>query len=208
MEIARQYPNVEGNDDHVTLIDAIEDEMSGGLATLCALMILPMADRFAYLLHKAMAGLGTSNKAIIHILGFQSKALTDEMADRYDDLYGISLEQNLDEDLGNYFEGNLKAALLNWICGDTLGLEDMPDQPATIGLDDLIKYFKLRDSLAACVRYLSILDAQQIREACKGWGTDEDKLIGILSSRTHDHLQRVNTIYVDRCAFALFALFR
>ena len=102
MEIARVYEEAYGT----SLVKVIEGKIghvygcSGGFATLCALMLMPKADRFAYLLHKAMDGWGTSNKAIIHILGFQSKTVTDEMAARYDDMYGVSLEQSLDDEIG------------------------------------------------------------------------------------------------------------
>ena len=64
-------------------------------------MLMPKADRFAYLLDKAMDWWGTSNKAIIHILGFQSKIVTDEMVARYDAMYGVSLEQSLDDEIGS-----------------------------------------------------------------------------------------------------------
>ena len=75
------------------------------------------------------------------------------------------------------------------------GLSPHAASPLT---DNIQEYFRLRDALGDCVRYLSVLDAQEIRKACRGWGTDESKLTGVLSSRTGDHLQRINAIYVDR----------
>ena len=73
-----------------------------------------------------------------------------------------------------------------------VGLEDSPPHNASPLTDSIQEYFRLKDALGDCVRYLSVLDAQEIRKAYKGWGTNESKLTSVLSSRTCDHLQRIN----------------
>ena len=48
--------------------------------------------------------------------------------------------------------------------------------------------------------FVAYLDVESIREACKGWGTDDTALIRVLATRSKRALARVNIGYREACA--------
>lgn len=187
-----------------TLAQSCKSEMSGDLRIVCMVAALPRIDRFCFLLKKAMDGVGTTESVLIQIIANESKKTVDQIIGRYDELFGKSLESHIDSEIS----GDFKKAVMSWMFGDAIG-EDAPPENHIIPLDDdVMEYFRKRDTLRAAVYYIGLLDATKLRKATKGMGTDEAKLTEVIVSQTRDGLKRLDEQYVFRYDMTLVGLVR
>ena len=188
------YRELNNNTRKRALAKSCKSEMSGDLRTICIAAALPRIDRFCFLLKKAMDGLGTSESVLIQIIANESKNTVDQIIDRYDELYGQSLESRIDSEI----RGDFKKALMSWMFGDAIGEDTPPENHVTPLDDDVMEYFRKRDTLRTAVYYIGLLDATKLRKATKGLGTDEAKLTEVIVSQTRDGLKRLDEQFVFR----------
>jgi hypothetical protein len=187
-----------------TLAHSCKSEMSGDLRTICMAAALPRIDRFCFLLKKATDGVGTTESVLIQIIANESKKTVDQIIDRYDELFGKSLESHIDSEIS----GDFKTAVMSWMFGDAIG-EDAPPENQIAPLDDdVMEYFRKRNTLHAAVYYIGLLDATKLRKATKGMGTDEAKLTEVIVSQTRDGLKRLDEQFVFRYDMTLVGLVR
>ena len=189
---------------HKSLAKVIKSEFSGDIRTVLTAAVLRPVDRLCFLLHKAMDGVGTNEAVIIQILGNASKRTIQEIVRRFDEMYGKSLETVLDSEIG----GDFGKAVFSYVFADTIG-EDIPPENRMVPLDDdVMEYFRKRDTLRKCLYYIGGLDATKLRRATKGIGTDESSLTQTICKQTRDGLKRLDDQMVFRYDITLIGLVR
>ncbi|MGV8118566.1 MAG: annexin [Candidatus Xenobiia bacterium LiM19] len=132
--------------------------------------VRPQVDRGAsradaVALRNAMEGLGTDEKTLSTIMSSRSNAEMQAIREEYQNLYGVSLEENVKGDTS----GNYQKALLKLMSGSR------SSAPASQG-----------EARA---------DAAALRQAMQGMGTNEDVLTNILCSRNREQLEAVKKEY-------------
>jgi len=167
-----------------SLSKLIAGEMGGDLEWAMLLRLESALDAQCWLLRYAMDGIGTSEDIIARVIGGASKESVLQIQARYDEKYSRSLVADLESELG----GNLKKAVLKWLTPPKTGYFD---GGAELELD--------QGKLAAMVEsaYVAVaeIDAVNLKEACEGFGTDDDALTDILCFRTKAQLARINEQY-------------
>jgi nitrate reductase assembly molybdenum cofactor insertion protein NarJ len=187
-----------------SLARVIKSEFSGDIRKVLMAVVLPPVDRLCFLLHKAMDGAGTNEAVIIQIIGNANKRTLRMVVNRYDEMYEKSLETTLDSEIG----GDFGKAVLSYVFADTIG-EDIPPENRMVPLDDdVMEYFRKRDTLRKCVYYIAALDATKLRRATKGIGTDELSLTRTICNQTRDGLKRLDDAMVFRYDITLIGLVR
>eukprot|EP01048_Picozoa_sp_COSAG05_P023733 COSAG05_NODE_5263_length_1220_cov_4.598180_2_plen_187_part_00 len=83
-----------------------------------------------------------------------------------------------------------------------------PEEQKTPLDDDVMEYFRLRDTLRQAVDFLGQLDATKLRQATKLIGTDKKVLTTVIVSQTRDGLKRLDDQYVFRYDMTLVGLVR
>ena len=184
-----------------TLAQSVKSEMSGDLRTICMAAAMPRIDRLCFLLKKAMDGAGTTESVLIAIIGNEPKYIIDKLVPRYDEMFGKSLEAHLDSELS----GDFSKAVMSWMFGEAIG-EDPPVDRIKPLDDDVMEYFRKRDTLRACVYYIGMQDARQLRKATKGIGTNDKRLVEVLVSQTRDGIKRLDDQFVFRYDMTLIGL--
>ncbi|GEM_PF-1752475 len=121
----------------------------------------------AVALHSAMDGLGTDEATLSRILASKTNEQIKAIKEEYQNLYGVSLEEDINGDTS----GNYETAL-NRICQGNR-------------------------STAAPNESEARADATALHEAMKGWGTDESALTNILSSRNKEQIDAIKKAYQE-----------
>ena len=180
--------------------NAINSTVSGGFKRVCKTMIKDPITVFCELLNKAFEGWGTDEDTIMRIIGGHDKATVNEIRDRYADMYNKPLIEDLDSELS----GNFKDAVIQWVVSEGVGGEPLPDESTATLKHEMIEYFE--DLSAARSRlvlankealaYIAYCDARAIKRACAGLGTNDSKLINVITARTKNQLQKIDDAYV------------
>jgi annexin A6 len=198
------YRNLHSNSGNRSIARSCKAELSGDIQTICVAASLPKIDRFCFLLKKSMDGVGTNESVLIQIIANEPKSTVNQIIDRYDDMYGKSLEAHIDSETS----GNFKRAIMNFMFGEQIGEDAPPVDRATPLDDDVMEYFRKRDVLRNCVQYISMLDATKLRKATKGLGTNEAVLTEVVVSQTRDGIRRLDDQFVCRYDMTLVGLVR
>ena len=161
----------------------------------------------------AMAGFGTDEAAICRMLaGGVDARECGKIAQKFQEMYDVSLEDMLALELGGMFEGDFKMAcamLVNWPPSNepTKGKEaeinaDFGTTDITEGCDrdELTRRLDmLVEANEALKDNIAETDAVEIYKACHGgWtglGTDEESLVGVICNRTKGQLERIDQAY-------------
>ena len=180
--------------------NAINSVVSGGFKRVCKTMIKDPITVFCELLNKAFEGWGTDEETVMRIIGGHDKATVNAIRDRYADI----CHKPLIEDLESELSGDFKEAVIQWVISEGIGEEPLPEESTASLKHDMIEYFE--DSSAArsqlvlankeALAYIAYCDARAIKRACVGLGTNDSKLIDILTTRTKQQLQKIDDAYV------------
>ncbi|CAM9228095.1 unnamed protein product, partial [Phaeothamnion confervicola] len=177
----------------MSLQRAIEKEFSGDTKRgMLALLHASPESYTAYALNQAFEGIGTDDRRVCYLLGGTDKRLLPAVCDWFLNAYGTSLREALLDELSGDFED----AAIAWIAGadPTGGME------FAVAAGGGVTALRARAQAVLQQRenlkdFVCRMDAQQIRAACKGMGTNDAKLIGIVCGRTKEHLKRVDRYY-------------
>ena len=189
-----------------TLDEVIDDEFSGNVRRCLKMLAKDRLDVWATLVHDALTETTfTADKSVlVRILGGADKSTVKAIARRYLKLFGAPMVLHLQENISGVFGGDLRSALISWVENETIGEEEKPPDPNLTPCEDAtVEYYRLRSLLENALDYITRIDAMRIREACVGFGTDDDTLIRILTGRTKDQLQRTDDTYVMRYGMTL-----
>eukprot|EP00611_Tribonema_gayanum_P002000 TRINITY_DN11493_c0_g2_i1.p1 TRINITY_DN11493_c0_g2~~TRINITY_DN11493_c0_g2_i1.p1 ORF type:complete len:769 (-),score=266.08 TRINITY_DN11493_c0_g2_i1:3-2102(-) len=175
----------------MSLKRAIEKETSGDFKTALIALLLPSTAAYTALaLRKSFEGIGTDKDRICRVLGGTDKLLMPAVCEAYLDTYGETVQQSLNKEA--LVTGDFLLAAMAWCqCSDpTKGFEHRaaPTEARAKAKHVLQERENLREHIADS-------DAQLIRRACKGFGTDDNALVMAVCSRTKEHLVRVDRAY-------------
>ncbi|XP_061784075.1 annexin A6 isoform X1 [Nerophis lumbriciformis] len=178
--------------------DSIKNELSGDferlmLAVVQCIRSVPMF--FARRLYKSMKGLGTADNTLIRIMISRSEIDMLDIRECFRLRYEKSLYNMITDDTS----GDYKRTLLN-LCGgdDDLAGEFFPEA-AQIAykmweISSMTKV-KLRPTVVPAPNFDPGADAQALRKAMKGFGTDEDAIIDIVAHRSNAQRQVIRQTF-------------
>ncbi|XP_072307533.1 annexin A6 isoform X2 [Eucyclogobius newberryi] len=181
-----------------TIEDSIKNELSGDferlmLAVVQCIRSVPMF--FARRLYKSMKGLGTADNTLIRIMICRSELDMLDIRECFRLRYEKSLYNMIQDDTS----GDYKRTLLN-LCGgdDDLAGEFFPEA-AQIAYKMWEISASTKVQLRPTVRPASdsdpAADAQALRKAMKGFGTDEDSIIEIVAKRSNAQRQEIRQVF-------------
>ncbi|MBN3281603.1 ANXA6 protein, partial [Polyodon spathula] len=174
--------------------DSIRGELSGDfeklmLAVVQCIRSVPMY--FAKRLFKAMKGLGTADNTLIRIM--VSRAEIDMLDIR--EFFRLSYEKSLYNMIKDDTSGEYKKCLLK-LCGgdDDLAGEFFPEA-AQLAYKmwevSSMTRVEFRGTVQPAANFNPDSDAQALRKAMKGFGTDEDTIIDIVTHRSNAQRQEI-----------------
>ncbi|XP_061691376.1 annexin A6 isoform X2 [Syngnathoides biaculeatus] len=178
--------------------ESIKNELSGDferlmLAVVQCIRSVPMF--FAKCLYKSMKGLGTADNTLIRIMICRSEI---DMLD-IRECFRLGYEKSLYNMIKDDTSGDYKRTLLN-LCGgdDDLAGEFFPEA-AQIAykmweISSMTKV-KLRPTVVPSANFDPAADAQALRKAMKGFGTDEDAIIDIIAQRSNAQRQEIRQTF-------------
>ncbi|XP_053559581.1 annexin A5 isoform X2 [Bombina bombina] len=150
------------------LVADLKSELTGKLENVSVALMTPSCMYDAYELRHAIKGAGTCENTLIEILASRTPEEIEKTKEVYNQEYGCDLEESITGDTSGYFQRMLVVLVQ--------GNRD-PDT-------------KVNDSIVD-------EDAQQLFKAGElKWGTDEEKFITILGTRSVAHLRRVFDRYM------------
>lgn len=178
--------------------DSIKNELSGDferlmLAVVQCIRSVPMF--FAKRLYKSMKGLGTADKTLIRIMICRSEIDMLDIRECFRLLYEKSLYNMIKDDTS----GDYKRTLLN-LCGgdDDLAGEFFPEA-AQIAYKmwetSAMTNIQPRATIRPSADFDPAADAQALRKAMKGFGTDEDAIINIVAQRNNAQRQEIRQTF-------------
>ncbi|KAM9835719.1 annexin A6 isoform 2-T2 [Syngnathus typhle] len=177
---------------------SIKSELSGDferlmLAVVQCIRSVPMF--FAKRLYKSMKGLGTDDNTLIRIM--ICRAEIDMLDIR--ECFRLGYEKSLYNMIKDDTSGDYKKTLLN-LCGgdDDLAGEFFPEA-AQIAYKmwetSSMTKVKLRPTVFPYSNFDPAADAQALRKAMKGFGTDEDAIIDIVAHRSNAQRQEIRQTF-------------
>jgi len=173
-------------------------------------LLMTKSDFVAMRLHDAMKGWFTNKDILTRLLGGLDGDKMAGVAEAFERKYDQPLWSALKAEISGNF---LSAALvwLNSIDNDPArGAEKFTEQTVDDLGDDAPKLAEMLDYLfienEAVLCFVAFLDVEAIREATKGWGTDDTKLIRAFATRNKRALARVNIGYRGKYGEPLQAL--
>ncbi|XP_060935238.1 annexin A6 isoform X1 [Limanda limanda] len=178
--------------------DSIKNELSGDferlmLAVVQCIRSVPMF--FAGRLYKSMKGLGTADNTLIRIM--ISRCELDMLDIR--EFFRLRYEKSLYNMIMDDTSGDYKRTLLN-LCGgdDDLAGEFFPEAAQMAykmwELSAMTKV-QLRPTIGPTNNFDPAADAQALRKAMKGFGTDEDAIIDIIAQRSNVQRQEIRQVF-------------
>ncbi|XP_048885062.1 annexin A6 [Brienomyrus brachyistius] len=178
--------------------DSIKSELSGDferlmLAVVQCIRSVPMF--FAKRLYVAMKGLGTADNTLIRIMISRSEI---DMLD-IRECFRLQYEKSLHNMIKDDTSGDYKRTLLN-LCGgdDDLAGEFFPEA-AQIAYKmwevSAMTKVQLRGTIYASSGFNPSSDAKALRKAMKGFGTDEDTIIDIITHRSNAQRQEIRKVF-------------
>lgn len=178
--------------------DSIKSELSGDferlmLAVVQCIRSVPMF--FARRLYKAMKGLGTADNTLIRIMISRSEIDMLDIRECFRLRYEKSLHNMIQDDTS----GDYKRTLLK-LCGgdDDLAGEFFPEAAQLAykmwEISSMTK-IKLRGAVFPAGDFDPASDAQALRKAMKGFGTDEDVIIDIVARRSNEQRQEIRQAF-------------
>lgn len=180
--------------------DSIKGELSGDIEKLMLSVVKcvrSIRDYFATRLHKAMKGLGTADNTLIRIMVSRSEIDMMDIRESFRTQYEKSLYSMIKHDTS----GEYKKALLN-LCG---GDDDSAGEYFPEAAQAAFQKWELSATTAARIELKGTIqpaadfnadhDGKALRKAMKGFGTDEDTIIDILTKRSNSQRQEINQAF-------------
>ncbi|KFV61318.1 Annexin A6, partial [Dryobates pubescens] len=177
---------------------SIRGELSGDFEKLMLAVvkcIRSTAEYFADRLYKAMKGLGTRDNTLIRIMVSRSEIDMLDIREVFRTKYDKSLYNMIKEDTS----GEYKKALLK-LCGGDDEAETSTwreDVPVAYRMWELsaVAQVELRGTVQPAGSFNDDGDAQVLRKAMKGLGTDEGAIIEVLTQRSNAQRQQILQAY-------------
>ncbi|KAF7661487.1 hypothetical protein LDENG_00260100 [Lucifuga dentata] len=178
--------------------DSIKSELSGDferlmLAVVHCIRSVPMF--FAKRLYKSMKGLGTADNTLIRIMISRSEI---DMLD-IRECFCLNYEKSLYNMIKDDTSGDYKRTLLNLCGGDDDVAGEFFPEAAQIAYKmwelSAMTNVQLRPTVVPAPTFDAAADAQALRKAMKGFGTDEDAIIDIVAQRSNAQRQEIRQAF-------------
>uniref|UniRef100_A0A8C2PX38 Annexin n=1 Tax=Cyprinus carpio TaxID=7962 RepID=A0A8C2PX38_CYPCA len=178
--------------------DSIKSELSGDFERLMLAVVQCIRSKpmfFARRLYKSMKGLGTADNTLIRIM--VSRSETDMLDIR--ECFRLRYEKSLYNMIQDDTSGEYKRTLLK-LCGgdDDIAGEFFPEA-AQIAYKmwetSSMTKVQLRGTVRPYQNFDPASDAKALRKAMKGFGTDEDTIIDIVTHRSNAQRQEIRRIF-------------
>ena len=165
-------------------------------------LLMTKSDFTAMRLHKAMEGWFTSKDILTRLLGGLDGDKMTGVAESFERKYGQPLWSALKEQIS----GNFLTAATAWLNSVSVdparGAERFTELDVSGGDVELDKLVTMLDWLflenEALLTFVAFLDVETIREATKGYGTEDTALIRAFATRNKRALARVNIGYRNK----------
>ncbi|KAG8579530.1 hypothetical protein GDO81_010929 [Engystomops pustulosus] len=191
-----EYEKIAGK----TIEESIKGELSGDFEKLMLAVvkcIRSIRDYFAVRLNKAMKGLGTADNTLIRIM--VSRSEIDMMDIR--ESFRTQFEKSLYSMIKNDTSGDYKLALLNLCGGDDDAAGEFFPEAAQAAMQKwelsatTAARIELKGTIEPAADFNADNDGKALRKAMKGFGTDEDTIIDILTKRTNNQRQEIRKAF-------------
>ncbi|XP_065098537.1 annexin A6 isoform X1 [Paramisgurnus dabryanus] len=178
--------------------DSIKSELSGDFERLMLAVVHCIRSKpmfFAQRLYKSMKGLGTADNTLIRIM--VSRCEIDMLDIR--ECFRLRYEKSLYNMIQDDTSGEYKQTLLK-LCGgdDDIAGEFFPEA-AQIAYKmweiSASTKIQLRGTVKPCSNFDPASDAKALRKAMKGFGTDEDAIIEIVTKRSNKQRQEIRKTF-------------
>ncbi|MCI4381499.1 hypothetical protein PGIGA_G00252490 [Pangasianodon gigas] len=178
--------------------DSIKSELSGDFESLMLAVVQCVRSRpmfFAKRLYKSMKGLGTDDNTLIRIMISRSEIDMLDIRECFRLRYEKSLHSMIQDDTS----GEYKRTLLKLCGGDDDVAGEFFPEAAQIAykmweISSMTKV-QLRGTVHPCPDFDPASDAQDLRKAMKGFGTDEDTIINIVTKRSNAQRQEIRQVF-------------
>ncbi|KAK3558645.1 hypothetical protein QTP86_022970 [Hemibagrus guttatus] len=178
--------------------DSIKSELSGDFERLMLAVVQCVRSRpmfYAKRLYKSMKGLGTDDNTLIRIMVSRSEIDMLDIRECFRLCYEKSLYSMIEEDTS----GEYKRTLLKLCGGDDDVAGEFFPEAAQIAykmweISSMTKV-QLRGTVQPCSDFDPASDAQDLRKAMKGFGTDEDTIINIVTKRSNAQRQEIRHVF-------------
>ncbi|NXK55838.1 ANXA6 protein, partial [Chauna torquata] len=177
---------------------SIRGELSGDFEKLMLAVvkcIRSTAEYFAERLYKAMKGLGTRDNTLIRIMVSRSEIDMLDIREVFRTKYEKSLYNMIKEDTS----GEYKKALLKLCGGDDDAAGEFFPEAAQVAYRmwelSAVAKVELRGTVQPAGGFNDDGDAQVLRKAMKGLGTDEGAIIDVVTQRSNAQRQQIIKAY-------------
>ncbi|XP_075572052.1 annexin A6 isoform X2 [Pelecanus crispus] len=177
---------------------SIRAELSGDFEKLMLAVvkcIRSTSEYFAERLYKAMKGLGTRDNTLIRIMVSRSEIDMLDIREIFRTKYEKSLHNMIKEDTS----GEYKEALLKLCGGDDDSAGEFFPEAAQVAYRmwelSAVAKVELRGTVQPAGGFNDDSDAQVLRKAMKGLGTDEGAIIEVVTQRSNTQRQQILKAY-------------
>ncbi|XP_075066178.1 annexin A6 isoform X2 [Mixophyes fleayi] len=176
--------------------ESIKGELSGDFEKLMLAVvkcIRSIKDYFASRLYKSMKGMGTQDNTLIRIMVSRSEIDMMDIRESFRTHYEKSLYSMIKNDTS----GEYKKALLNLCGGDDDAAGEYFPEAAQAAYQKwelsatTASRIELKGTIQPAADFNADSDGKALRKAMKGFGTDEDTIIDILTRRTNSQRQEI-----------------
>uniref|UniRef100_A0A2H6N7C4 Annexin n=1 Tax=Micrurus carvalhoi TaxID=3147026 RepID=A0A2H6N7C4_9SAUR len=177
---------------------SIRGELSGDLEKLMLAVVKNIrstAEYFAERLFKAMKGMGTRDNTLIRIMVARSEIDMLDIREIFRTKYEKSLHHMIESDTS----GDYKKALLKLCGGDDDAAGEFFPEAAQVAYQmwelSAVAKLELKGTISPAANFNADGDAKVLRKAMKGFGTDEDAIIEVVTQRSNDQRQDIIKAY-------------
>ncbi|XP_060096283.1 annexin A6 isoform X2 [Heteronotia binoei] len=176
----------------------IRGELSGDFEKLMLAVVKNIRstpEYFADRLFKAMKGLGTRDNTLIRIMVSRSEIDMLDIREIFRTKYEKSLHHMIESDTS----GDYKKALLKLCGGDDDAAGEFFPEAAQVAYQmwelSAVARVELKGTIHPAGDFNADGDAKVLRKAMKGFGTDEDAIIDVVTRRSNTQRQEIITAY-------------
>ncbi|KAG8128514.1 hypothetical protein E2320_015363 [Naja naja] len=192
--VFNEYQKISGK----SLEMSIRGELSGDFEKLMLAVVKNIrstAEYFAERLFKAMKGLGTRDNTLIRIMVARSEIDMLDIREIFRTKYEKSLHHMIESDTS----GDYKKALLKLCGGDDDAAGEFFPEAAQVAYQmwelSAVAKLELKGTISPAANFNADGDAKVLRKAMKGFGTDEDAIIEVVTQRSNDQRQDIIKAY-------------
>ncbi|XP_053574656.1 annexin A6 isoform X2 [Bombina bombina] len=185
-----EYQKIAGK----SIEDSIKGELSGDFVDLMLAVvkcIRSTKDYFAKRLYNSMKGMGTADNTLIRIMVSRSEIDMMDIREAFRTYYEKSLYSMIKNDTS----GEYKKALLKLCGGDDDAAGEFFPEAAQVAYQkwelSAATRIELKGTVTPAEDFNADNDGKALRKAMKGFGTDEDTIINIITKRSNAQRQEI-----------------